>query len=185
MLENLIPTVFVGVLAATFRLFQFSRISYTLIFIFLCLHTIGAHYTYSRVPYDLWFRNLSGVSISEIFGLDRNQYDRFGHFTFGLLMFYPAREVLTRIAKVSGFWGYYLPLTAMLSLSGLYELMEMAVAIVLGGELGHDYIGAQGDLWDAQKDMAMAICGGITAMAFVAFLNHKSDRASEHSSVED
>ena len=176
LLENILPILFLAILIATFRSFRLSHISYTLIFFFLCLHTIGAHYTYSLVPYDAWFQKLGGISLNEVLGFRRNHYDRFVHFAFGLLFAYPIREVFLRIVGVRGFWGYYLPLDLTMSFSMLFELIEWAVAAVFGGDVGQAYLGTQGDVWDAHKDMALATAGAVVSMAVVSFINWKLDR---------
>ena len=175
-LENLIAFIFVGALIATARRFPFSRISYTLIFVFLCLHTLGAHYTYSEVPYDAWFEHATGRTLGELVGWERNNFDRVVHFAYGLLLAYPVREVFLRVADVRGFWGYFLPLDVTMSTSMLYELIEWGAAAVFGGGVGQAYLGTQGDEWDAHKDMALASLGALVAMALTAFINWRFQR---------
>jgi len=175
-LEHVLTVLWVGLLILTHRRFPFSNISYTLIFIHLCLHTIGAHYTYAHVPYDDWFRRLLGTGLNELLGFERNHYDRLVHFSFGLCRAYPIREVFLRIANAKGFWGYYLPLDLTMSFSMLYELIEWAAALWFGGELGQAFLGTQGDIWDAHKDMALATCGAIVSMSVVAWINWKFNR---------
>jgi putative membrane protein len=175
-LENAIAFAFVGALAATARRFPFSRISYTLIFVFLCLHTVGAHYTYSLVPYDAWFQSLTGRPLGAIMGWQRNHYDRLVHFTYGLLLAYPIREVFLRVAQARGFWGYFLPLEMTLATSALYEIVEWAAAATFGPEMGALYVGTQGDEWDAQKDMSLAAIGAIIAMSATGFVSSRIDR---------
>ena len=175
-LEHVLTVLWLAFLILTYRRFPLSNISYTLIFIHLCLHTIGAHYTYARVPYDDWFRALFGTGLNPLLGFERNHFDRLVHFCFGLLLAYPIREVFLRIAGVKGFWGYYLPLDLTMSFSMLYELVEWGAAMFFGGELGQAYLGTQGDLWDAHKDMAMATCGAVVSMSVVAFINWKFNR---------
>jgi putative membrane protein len=170
-LENVLTVAFVIVLAVFYRRLAFSRISCTTLFLFLCLHTVGAHYTYSEVPYDAWARSLTGYSINELFGWRRNHFDRFVHFCYGVLLSYPVREILLRVALVRGVWGYYLPLAITLSTSADYELIEWGAAALFGGELGVAYLGAQGDVWDAQKDMALAGLGALLAMGGAAAVN--------------
>jgi putative membrane protein len=176
LLENVLLTLFVAGLILTHRRFPLSNVSYTLIFIFVCLHTIGAHYTYSKVPYDDWFRALSGWGLNELLGFERNHYDRLVHFSFGLLLAYPIREVFLRVAGARGFWGYYLPLDVTMSFSMLFELVEWAAAVVFGGELGQAYLGTQGDVWDAHKDMTLASLGAVISMGVVAAINRKYNR---------
>ena len=170
-LENVLVAVFVVALAASHRSFLLSRISYTLIFLFLCVHAIGAHYTYSEVPYDAWSQALTGRSLNEAMGWERNHFDRLAHLLYGLLMAYPLRELFLRIADVRGFWGYFLPLDFTISTSALYELLEWGAAEVLGGALGAAYLGTQGDVWDAHRDMALASTGALIAMLVTALIN--------------
>ena len=171
MLENALVAVLVIALAASHRKFLLSRVSYTLIFLFLCLHSVGAHYTYSEVPYDQWIRALTGHSLNEAMGWERNHFDRLAHFLYGLLMAYPLREFFLRVADVRGFWGYFLPFDFTLSTSALYELIEWGAAEMFGGELGAAFLGTQGDIWDAHKDMARAAAGARIAMLATAAIN--------------
>jgi putative membrane protein len=170
-LENVLVFVGVMMLAGTYRKFPLSRVSYTLIFCFLCIHQIGAHYTYSNVPYDVWFKALTGTTFNELMGWERNQFDRLVHLLYGLLLAYPIREVFLRVAGVRGFWGYFLPLDLTMSTSMIYELIEWGAAEVFGGDLGVAYLGTQGDSWDAHKDMAIASLGALISMIITAALN--------------
>jgi putative membrane protein len=171
MLENALVAVFAVILATSWKWFPLSRISYTLIFLFLCLHEVGAHYTYSHVPYEEWTQTLFGLSINEAMGWERNHFDRLVHFCYGLLLAYPVRELFLRVANVRGFWGYFLPLDFTMSTSMFYELVEWGAASLLGGELGMAYLGTQGDIWDAHKDMALASLGALIAMGIVVAIN--------------
>ncbi|MBV6415655.1 MAG: Inner membrane protein YjdF [Steroidobacteraceae bacterium] len=176
LLENALLLAAIALLAITWRPFPLSRTSYTLIFVFLCLHTIGAHYTYAQVPYDAWSRNTLGVSIDALFGWERNNFDRVVHFSYGLLLAYPIRELFLRVAAVKGFWGYFLPLDLTMSTSALYEMIEWAAAVMFGGDLGAAFLGTQGDQWDAQKDMALASLGALAAMCITAAVNYRYQR---------
>ena len=169
--ENMLVLGLGVLLVATYRKFRFSRVSYSLIFVFLVLHEIGAHYTYSMVPYDDWSRRWLGFSVNEAFGFERNHFDRFLHFAYGLLFAYPIREVFLRIANVRGFWGYFLPLDLTMSTSMIYELIEWAFAMTFGGDAGPAYLGTQGDEWDAHVDMALASLGAIVAMLATLCIN--------------
>lgn len=171
LLENVLVVVGIALLILSYFRFPLSRISYSLVFIFLCLHTLGAHYTYSEVPYDRWYGMLTGESLSEVMGWQRNHFDRVVHFCYGLLLAYPVRELFLRIADARGFWGYFLPLDLTMSTSMIYELIEWVAAELFGGELGMAFLGAQGDIWDAHKDMALASLGGLIAMLITALLN--------------
>jgi putative membrane protein len=176
LLENALLVAAIVLLAATFRSFPLSRVSYAQIFLFLCLHTIGAHYTYAEVPYDAWFESLTGRSFNSLVGWERNNFDRVVHFSYGLLLAYPIRELFLRIGGVRGFWGYFLPLDLTMSTSMLYELVEWVVAELFGGELGMAYLGTQGDVWDAHKDMALASGGALLSMCVTALINWRLQR---------
>jgi len=171
LVENVLLLLGVAGLVATARVFPLSRISYTALFVFFCLHAIGAHYTYSEVPYDQAVQSLFGFSLEELLGWERNNFDRVVHFSYGLLLAYPIREVFLRIVSVRGFWGYFLPLDLTMSTSMLYELIEWGAALTFGGELGAAYLGSQGDVWDAQKDMALASLGALITMTVTACVN--------------
>lgn len=176
LLENVLLFLGAAVLLATRRRLPLSGVSYTLILVFFCLHIIGAHYTYAEVPYDEAFRDLTGSSFNEIIGWKRNNYDRIVHFSYGLLLAYPIRELFLRVANVRGFWGYFLPLDLTMSTSMLYELIEWLSAVYFGGDLGTAFLGSQGDEWDAQKDMALASLGALITMVITAMVNVKYQR---------
>lgn len=170
-LENALVVLLVFILFTSYRYLALSRISYIFIFIFLCLHEIGAHYTYSEVPYDVWFDLLTGSTLNELVGWQRNNFDRIIHFVYGLLLVYPVREIFLRVADVRGFWGYFLPLNLSMSTSMMFELFEWGAAEIFGGDLGIAYLGTQGDIWDGQKDMALASLGALLAMILTALIN--------------
>ena len=153
----------------SYRVLPLSRASYTMIMLFLLLHAVGAHYTYSLVPWAEWVRAV-GIAIDPA-GMSRNHFDRFVHLMYGLLLAYPIREVLLRVAAPRGFWGYCFPVALTLSTSALYELAEWGIATTFGGDLGMAFLGSQGDVWDAQKDMALAGLGALVAMAIAGTLN--------------
>jgi putative membrane protein len=176
LLENVLVILFVGFLFLTYRRLTLSRISYFLIFVFLSLHLIGAHYTYSLVPYDQGFEALTGRGLNQLVGWERNNFDRVVHFSYGLLLAYPVREVFLRVAALRGFWGYFFPLDITMSTSMVYELIEWGAAIAVGGELGQAFLGTQGDVWDAHKDMALASSGALIAMLVTAALNYSVQR---------
>jgi len=167
LLENVLVVLAVALLWFTRKSFPLSRVSYTCIFVFMMLHALGAHYTYAEVPYQRWF---------PIFEGGRNHFDRLVHFSYGLLLAYPIREMFLRIGNVRGFWGYFLPLDLTMSSSMLYELIEWGAAAVVGQELGMAYLGTQGDVWDAHKDMALASLGGLIAMTVAYFINRRMQR---------
>ncbi len=175
-LENVLVLAFGIGMVLSHRQFVFSRVSYSLIFIFMCLHTVGAHYTYSLVPYDAGWRALTGETFNSLLGWERNNYDRVVHFCYGLLLAYPLRELFLRIADVRGFWGYFLPYDFAVSTSATFEVFEWAAAAIFGGPLGAAYLGHQGDEWDAQKDMVLAALGALLAMLVTAGINARLQR---------
>jgi len=157
LLENLLVFFLVGALVATHRRFVFSNVSYASILAFLVLHAIGSHYTYSAVPAGQW--------LQEALGLGRNHYDRVVHFAFGLLLGYPLREMTLRVTHVHGGWSFVIPVIAILALSSFYEIIESWAARTVDPDLGLAFVGAQGDLWDGQKDMTLALVGCLFALA--------------------
>lgn len=177
-LENALVVLALLILWAIYWHLPFSRLSWTLVFIFLCLHEVGAHYTYSEVPYQSWWSALTGGSPpAEASGAaTRNHFDRMVHFSYGLLLAYPIREIFFHMAGARGFWSYFLPLDLTMSTSALYELIEWGCAELFGGDLGVAFLGSQGDPWDAQKDMALASLGGLIAMLTAALVNWRYQR---------
>jgi putative membrane protein len=161
-LENLLVVALVAVLIGTYRAFPLSDLSYIFITAFMTLHAVGAHYTYAQVPLGFW--------IQSAFGFSRNHFDRIVHFSFGLLMAYPIREVFLRVANARGFWAYYLPLDVTLAFSALYEIMEMVIATMVAPGTGDAWLGTQGDVWDAQKDMGLAALGALLCMSVTALV---------------
>ena len=171
LLENVLVVIFLALLALSYKKFPLSKVSYTLIFIFLCLHEIGSHYTYAEVPYDQFLLSHFGFSLNEYMGWERNHFDRLVHFSYGLLLAYPVREFYFRVAATKGFWGYFFPLDLVMATSMIYELIEWGAAEFFGGELGMAYLGTQGDVWDAHKDMLLATCGALIAMCITMLIN--------------
>jgi putative membrane protein len=171
LLENTLVLAAVPILWAIYKKLPFSRLSWTMVFLFLYIHEVGAHYTYAKVPYDEWCKSWFGFSINETFGWDRNHFDRAVHFLYGLLLAYPIREIFLSLADARGFWGYFLPLDVTLSSSALYELIEWAAAEVFGGDIGQAYLGTQGDVWDAHKDMLLATGGALLALLITLVVN--------------
>ena len=127
---------------------------------------------------------LTGHTFNEMVGWKRNNYDRVVHFSYGLLLAYPIRELFLRVAGVRGFWGYFLPLDLTMSSSMLYELIEWAAAEMFGGDLGVAYLGTQGDIWDAHKDMALASLGALIAMSVTAWINSRVKRDFAYEWIE-
>ena len=165
LLENYLVFFFVPLIIILGRWYRLSNVSYTLIAIFTILHLIGAHYTYAEVPF--------GYTLQDWLGASRNMYDRLVHFSFGFLLAYPIREVFMRLARVKGLWAFYLPLDVTMSFSAFYELIEWVAASTANSAAGIAFLGAQGDIWDAQKDMLSAGIGAVLAMLIVAAIHWK------------
>ncbi len=161
-LENILVFAAFALMLGTYWIFPLSDLSYLLITLFMSLHTIGAHWTYSEVPLGYWLK--------DAFGFSRNHFDRIVHFSFGLLMAYPIREVFLRVASVRGFWAYYLPFDVTLAFSAAYEIMEWLIAALVAPGTGDAWLGTQGDIWDPQKDMTMAATGAVISMTVTAIL---------------
>ena len=161
-LENMLVALVIALLVGTYRAFPLSDLSYLLITLFMTLHAIGAHWTYAQVPLGFW--------LERAIGLARNPFDRVVHFSFGLLLAYPIREVFLRVANARGFWAYYLPLDVTLAFSALYEILEMVVAKLVAPGTGDAWLGTQGDVWDSQMDMAMAAMGAVLCMTLTALI---------------
>jgi putative membrane protein len=159
LLENLISLpVAVGLLLARKRL-PFSSASWVGLFVFLALHEIGSHYTYSLVPWMDWSHTLLGWAPD----WERNHYDRFLHLLFGLCLTGPIRQLLESRLIARATLLRLLPIGVILAFSGLYELLEWGAAAIADPELGIAFVGAQGDVWDSQKDTALALAGSVAA----------------------
>jgi len=158
-IASILPVLFVIVLIASYRYVPLSPLSYILIMGFLTLHTVGVHYTYAQVPVGAW--------LNDLLHLGRNHFDRIVHFSFGFLLAYPMEETFRLLGHARGWVLYYLPVITVLGLSALWEIFEAWVTQAVHPELGLAYLGAQGDVWDAQKDMAAAMYGSILCMGIL------------------
>lgn len=170
-LENILILAFVVALIVSAKTLPLSRTSYTCIFVFMILHEVGAHYTYAKVPYEAWGLAWFDFSVNNFFGWERNNFDRVMHFLYGFLLLYPIQEVYRRVAKITGFWSYFFPLELVMASSMAFELFEWAAAEFFGGDLGMAYLGTQGDVWDAHKDMALATLGALIAILIILLIN--------------
>jgi putative membrane protein len=160
LIENSLTFIFVLFLIFTYPKHQFSDLSYLLICVYLCLHVYGAKYTYAENPLGYW--------LQDVFHTSRNHYDRIVHFSFGFLLAYPMREMFLKWLKYPQWVAWLLPIEITLSISAFYELIEWAVADVFFKAQGDAYLGTQGDIWDAQKDIFLAFCGAILATTIVS-----------------
>lgn len=131
---------------------------------FFLLHTLAGRYAYSNVPYDRWAMALTGHSVSDVFGMTRNNFDRLVHLTFGLCAVPLYAEISWRYTGArwrAALWNAFLFVGAV---SALYEIFEWLLTIIVASDLANEYNGQQGDMWDAQKDMAIALFGSVLAM---------------------
>ena len=149
-----------AILLATYRRFRFTTLCYTLIALHICVLCVGGHYTYARVPLFDWLRPL--------FAWQRNNYDRLGHFMQGFVPAMIAREILLRleVLKRKG-WLPFLVVSICLGISALYELIEWWTALA-NGAAANDFLGSQGDVWDTQADMCVALIGAVSALLLLS-----------------
>ncbi len=164
LLENVLVLLAVPLLVLTAWRLRFSDFTHTCLFVFFVFHSIGSHYTYSLVPYDAWFQSVTGASLDGLLGFERNHFDRLVHFLYGLLIAPAAVELFAHYGRYPASWAALFPTLFMFAHAGIYELIEWAAAFVFGGDLGQAYLGTQGDIWDAQKDMALAFAGTVIMM---------------------
>ncbi len=150
----------VPLLAVTKSRFPLTWLLYALIAFHAVVLMVGGHYTYAEVPLGNWLR--------DSFGLARNHYDRLGHFTQGFVPAMIAREMLLRCTPLQrGGWLFFLVTAVCLAISACYEFLEWWTAVI-GGSGADAFLGTQGDVWDTQWDMFLALCGAVTAQVLLA-----------------
>lgn len=167
-IENILVFIAIICLVFTYRKSQFSDLSYCLLLLFLILHIYGAQYAYTLNPLGEWLRNS--------YHLKRNPYDRIVHFSFGFLLAYPIREILINKLKVKGKWQYLLPIEITLSFACIFELIEWLVAEFTDKETGETYVATQGDVWDAHKDIVVAVIGAAITMLLVYIMKRRKEQ---------
>ena len=163
---EIIPAIIgVLILTFTFKKFQFTNLTYTLILIHCIILFIGGHYTYAEVPFFNY--------IKEIFHQSRNNYDKVGHFAQGLIPAMIIREIFIRKNVVSNksFFNFII-VSICLAISAAYEFIEWFVSLATG-EGGDSFLGTQGYIWDTQSDMLYATIGAITALALFSKIQDK------------
>ena len=160
--ENILTFVFLLALTISYKKFTFSDLSYTMMTIYLLLHIYGAEYTYAENPFGYWLK--------DILHLNRNYYDRIVHYSFGFLLTYPMRDYFNNHFDWPNWVCWTLPCEITLSFSAMYELLEWWVADIFFPAEGVAYLGTQGDIWDAQKDMGIAFVGAVSAMLLISVL---------------
>jgi putative membrane protein len=168
MLENILVVLVALVLAFTHRRLQLSNTAWFCLALFLLLHMVGAHYTYAKMPLGLWAKGY--------FGFSRNHFDRVAHFAFGFFLAQPVRELLRRFSGISRGWSFWITTGIILGVSGLFEILESIVAEIVAPGKGVNWLGGQGDEWDAQNDMLSAMLGALVMMAIVAVATRKKER---------
>lgn len=163
LIENTLTVISLVFLISTYRTYRFNNFSYLLLCIFLCMHVYGSKYTYADNPIGFYFQ--------DVFNSPRNQYDRVVHFCFGFLLFYPMWECFSKWLKYPTSIAFFLPTLLVVSVSALYEIVEWLVADIFFKEQGVSYLGTQGDVWDAQKDMGIAFAGVLLASLLFYFFS--------------
>ncbi len=162
LLENTLTFLSLIFLVTSFRKYQFSDTTYLFVCIYLCMHVYGSKYTYAENPLGYYLQDLLHTS--------RNQYDRIVHFSFGFLLAYPIRELFIQWLKYPKSAAWITPIEITLSIGGIYELIEWAVADIFFTEQGTAYLGTQGDVWDAQKDIFYAFTGALLASTLISLI---------------
>lgn len=165
-MENVLVLMVLIVAIAGYRHVRLSDLSYFLIFAFLCLHEVGAHYTYDRVPIGYWLK--------DTFHFKRNDYDRIVHWCFGFCWAFPTREMFMQAAKTKRYWTYIAPVGIVLCVSAIYEIIEAYTAQMNPG-MEEQFVGLQGDVFDSQRDMTCAAVGAIFCMVIAAIAQYEGE----------
>lgn len=174
-LENLFPLSQLTAVIVSYRYFKFTRLSYYMIFFYLFVQSWGGHFTYAEAaPFNY---------LRDHFHLGRNHYDRVAHFMLGFLLSIPIREILMQFVQTSRRWLNFLTASMVLAIGAFYELIEWWVAVLATPNLGDKFLGTQGDIWDTQWDMFLALVGAIFTLALFQRLHDrqlKIDSIREH-----
>jgi putative membrane protein len=171
MLENIWVVIGIFGMSLAFRRFPFSDTGYLLISIYILLHVIASHYTYEGVPAGFW--------VEQKLGLSRNDYDRYVHFAFGLLLTYPTRELFLYVRPGMPNWlTHYLSVNSTMALSAVHEIMEAFVGAAADPRAQAGYLSLQGDPLDSQHDMACALAGSLLSMTAVIVYEFVRNRRS-------
>ncbi len=173
LLENILIFIFFPIVLWLDKKYSFTLFSVISLLVFGIFHSIGAHYTYSQMPhFDV---------ITQIFGFERNHFDRLVHFLYGLLLFRPILEIVTAYLgrrKIALFFTFSIIVT----IATLYEILEWFAAMIFNPDLGVAFLGAQGDVWDAQQDIVVAIVGALinVALFYPKYTKEKLTAATCH-----
>jgi putative membrane protein len=160
--ENIPIILIVLTLVVSYRYYKFSNTAYLLMSCLVFLHTIGGHYTFERVPFDV---------VTGFFDLQRNHFDRLAHFSVGFYAYAAAELLLVRRMVTSRIVLFAFPLTIIIAVAGSYEIFEWLYAVNADDRAGHFVLGSQGDQWDAQKDMLADTLGALAALILFYFVN--------------
>jgi putative membrane protein len=164
-LESAPVVIAIPILVATWRAFPLTPLAYRLIFIHALILLVGGHYTYAHVPPGFW--------LQDALDLARNPYDRIGHFAQGFVPAIVTREILLRVTGLKpGKMLFFLVLCVALAISAFYELIEWWTAVILGAG-ANEFLGTQGDPWDTQWDMFLALVGAASAQLLLARLHDR------------
>ncbi|MGM9986426.1 MAG: DUF2238 domain-containing protein [Bacillaceae bacterium] len=165
-LETVPVVIAMGFVLATYNKFRLTTLSYVIIAILLILVFIGGHYTFSKVPLFDW--------IKDVFNLKRNNYDRFGHLLKGLLAIVVREVLLRKTGLTKGIWLGSISVSIVLSIAAIYEILEWVAYIIGGGgKISKSFLGTQGDMWDAQWDMSLALIGSVVTLLLFSKLHNK------------
>jgi len=156
-LENIFPISQLIAVVVSYRYFKFTRLSYYMIFVYFFVQSWGGHFTYAEAAPFNWIR--------DNFHLGRNHYDRVAHFMLGFLLGIPIREILMQVIQTSRRWMAFLTASIVLAIGAFYEFIEWWVAVLATPNLGTAFLGTQGDVWDTQWDMFLALVGAICTLA--------------------
>jgi putative membrane protein len=167
LLENLLVFIFLLAIIPSWRKLSLSSTSYVLVVCFLMLHEWGAHYKYADVPLGEWLKPL--------FHTERNHFDRVVHLSFGLFLTWPLCEVFAQTTKLPPrWWPAFIALLTNLACSAVYEILEYAVSQMVDPSIGTEFVGAQGDPWDSEEDMALALLGALVPLIFWVLKKQKT-----------
>lgn len=162
-LQHVPTSVAILLLAIVAKRRWLSTTAFACLVAFLWLHILGARYIYSYVPYDAWMQSILEGSPTAWFGWRRNHYDRLVHFCFGLLVLVPTTEVAVSFGDLNRYWAIGFAACFIAALSAGYEIFEWLLTVAMSPEAADAYNGQQGDPWNAQKDMALAMIGAAMA----------------------
>jgi putative membrane protein len=155
------------ILILLYRRFPMSQMVYLFVFIHMLILIYGGFYTYAETPLGNWAKN--------VFGFSRNHYDRVGHIALGVFPAFIIREVLLRKTPLQrGGWLYFIVISIVLAVAAFWELLEWWIAILVASDIGTAFLGSQGDIWDAQWDMFLALVGAMLALPILSRWHDRS-----------